>query len=81
MKFLKDNQKYLTYPKMKSFTEREWITYKVIRETNRKYVLENGVHVSKSSGRELCPNDSNRPFVNQGRYHNEDKSCMGIGID
>ena len=70
MKFLKDNQKYLTYPKIKSYTEREWITYKVIEETN-------GVHVSKSSGRELYPNDSNRPFVNGGRYRNEDKSCMG----
>lgn len=36
MKFLKDNQKYLTYPKIKLFTEREWITYKVIKETSQK---------------------------------------------
>lgn len=78
MNFLKDNQKYLTYPKIKSLCkEREWISYKVIEETNRKYILENRVHVSKSSGRELCPNNSNRPFINGGRYHNEDKSCMG----
>lgn len=76
MNFLKDNQKFLTYPKC-GLIIRDWITYKVIRETKRKYILENGVHVSKSSGRELCPNDSNRPFVNGGRYHNEDKSCMG----
>lgn len=41
MKFLKDNQKYLTYPKIKLFTEREWITYKVIKETSqKKYILE-----------------------------------------
>ena len=76
MNFLKNNQKYLTYLKFVSLTEREWIIYNVIRENKKEYILENGVHVSKASGRELCPNSCNRNIVNLGRYHNEDKSCM-----
>ena len=78
MNFLKNNQKFLTYPKVVSLTEREWISYNVVKENKKEYILENGVHVSKASGRELCPNSCDRWAVNLGRYHNEDTSCLEL---
>ena len=76
MNFLKNNQRFLTYPKVVSLTKREWISYSVVKENKKEYILENGVHVSKASGKELCSNTCDRTVVNLGKYHNEDKSCM-----
>lgn len=76
MHVLRDNQKFLTYPKIGP-KGTEWETYPVVKETKTAYwiqIEEKEVKVSKSTGRELCPNECGRLIVNLGRYHNEDKN-------
>lgn len=75
MHVLRDSQKFLTYPKIGKGTE--WETYSVVKETKTAYWIRiegKEIKVSKSTGRELCPNDCGRLVVNLGRYHNEDKN-------
>ena len=82
MHVLRNNQKFLTYPKLGP-KGTEWEIYWVLEETKTAYWVifgEKKIKVSKASGRELCPNGCNRLVVNLGRYHNENKD-IGIGID
>ena len=79
--FLKDNQKYLTY---KNLFDNNYIKYEVIKEIKTAYFIlvdGNKVKVSKSTGRELCPNNCSRICINLGRYHNEDGSTFNFKED
>ena len=73
MNRLKDNQKRLAYPIFHEYP-RKFKYYNVIKETKMKYIIEGNIHVSKSTGRELCSNDCGRFVVNLGKYCNEDGS-------
>lgn len=71
MNRLSDNQKRLAYYIPGSFP-RKFKYYNVIKETKTKYILEDNIHVSKATGRELTPLSRGKYVVNFGKYLNED---------